>query len=130
MEELQRTLEQDTRLAYALVFGSRARESAHADSDLDIAVGLVPGARLDPREFGALVSALEKATGQTVDLVLLNEAPAAVAYHAFRDGHLVLDRDHAALVKRKTRAILEYLDFRPLEEIAVRGALAAAAHGR
>jgi len=34
------------------------------------------------------------------------------------------------MVERKTRAILEYLDFQPIEELCARGALAAAAHGR
>jgi predicted nucleotidyltransferase len=38
--------------------------------------------------------------------------------------------DHGALAHRKARAILDYLDFRPLEAIAIRGALAAAARGR
>lgn len=130
MEALQRALEREPRLTYALVFGSRARGSAHAASDLDVAVGLTPGVRLDPQELGDLVSTLERASGRSIDLLLLDEAPLAVAYRVFRDGRVVLERDHAALVERKTRAILEYLDFRPLEELAVRGVLAAAAHGR
>lgn len=130
MEELQRALEQETRLAYALVFGSRARGSAPAQSDLDVAVGLASGVRLEPHELGDLVSTLERATGRTIDLVLLDEAPPAVAYRVFRDGRVLLERDHSALVERKTRAILDYLDFRPLEEIAVRGVLAAASDGR
>ena len=130
MEELRRALEGETRLAYALVFGSRARGVAHAGSDLDVAVGLAPGVRLEAHELGDLVSTLERATGRTIDLVLLDEAPPSVAYRVFRDGRVVLDRDRPALVERKTRAIIEYLDFRPIEEIAIRGVLAAAAHGR
>jgi len=130
MDELRQALEGETRLAYALVFGSRARETAHAGSDLDVAVGLAPGSRLETHELGDLVSTLERATGRTIDLVLLDEAPPAVAYRVFRDGRAVLDRDHSTLVERKTRAILEYLDFRPIEQIAVRGVLTAAADGR
>jgi hypothetical protein len=41
-----------------------------------------------------------------------------------------VEKDRGALVERKTRAILEYLDFRPIEELAARGVLAAAARGR
>jgi len=130
VEELRRALEDEPRLTYALVFGSRARGAAHAESDLDVAVGLAPGVRLETHQLGDLVSTLEGATGQTIDLVLLDEAPPSVAYRVFREGRVVLDRDHSAFVERKTRAILEYLDFRPLQEIAVRGVLAAAAHGR
>jgi predicted nucleotidyltransferase len=130
MERLRHALEQETRLAYALVFGSRARGSALPQSDLDVAVGLASGVRLDPHELGDLVSTLERATGRTIDLVLLDEAPPALAYRVFRDGRVLLERDHSALVERKTRAILDYLDFRPLERIAVRGVFAAASDGR
>jgi hypothetical protein len=130
METLRHALEEDARIAYALVFGSRARGSAHAASDLDIAVGLRAGARLEARDLGDLISTLEQASGRTVDLVVLDEAPPAVAYRVFRDGSALVVKDRAALVARKTRAILEYLDFRPIEELAARGAIAAAAHGR
>jgi len=130
MEELKRALENETKLAYALVFGSRARGSALPKSDLDVAVGLAAGVRLDAHEVGDLVSTLEQATGQTIDLVLLDEAPPALAYRAFRDGRVLLERDHGALVERKTRAILDYLDFQPIEAIAVQGVLAAASNGR
>lgn len=130
MEELKRALENETKLAYALVFGSRARGSALPKSDLDVAVGLAAGVRLDAHEVGDLVSTLEQATGRTIDLVLLDEAPPALAYRVFRDGRVLLERDHSALVERKTRAILDYLDFQPIEAIAVQGVLAAASNGR
>jgi hypothetical protein len=48
-----------------------------------------------------------------------------------RDGRLLVERDHAALVARKARALLDYLDFRPVEERCAAGVLrAAAARGR
>ena len=66
-----------------------------------------------------------------VDLVLLDEAPAPLAYRIFRDGRLLVERDHAALVARKARVLLEYLDFKPVEERCAAGVLrAAAARGR
>ena len=102
----------------------------HAASDLDVAVGLQPGTTLETREIGALVSDLEQAAGRSIDLVILEDASPAVAYRVFRDGVILVERDHRALADRKARAILEYLDFRPLEEMAIRGALAAAARGR
>ena len=130
MDALQEVLSRDSRIAYALVFGSTARGSAHERSDLDVAVGLSSGVSLDPHEVGALVSDLEQAAGRPVDLVLLHEAPPALAYRIFRDGVTLCERDHRALADRKARAVLEYLDFRPFEDIAVRGALIAAARGR
>lgn len=130
MKGLRRALADDPRIDYALLFGSSARGTAHPGSDLDVAVGLRPPARLGPREIGELVSRLEGAAGRAVDLLLLDEAPPSVAYRVFRDGRILVEKDHRALVARKTRAILEYLDFRPLEDLAARGVLAAAAHGR
>lgn len=130
MDALRRALADDPRVDYALLFGSSARGSAHPGSDLDVAVGMGSRARLEPRDIGDLVSRLEHAAGRPVDVLLLEEAPPAVAYRVFRDGRVLVEKDHRALVARKTRAILEYVDFRPLEELAARGALAAAAHCR
>ena len=76
------------------------------------------------------MSRLERAAGRAVDLLVLNDAPSPVAYRVFRDGRLMLEKNHQALVDRKAAAILEYLDFRPVEALAVRGVLRAAAHGR
>jgi len=130
VDELRRVLDRDPRIAYALLFGSGARGSMHDGSDLDVAVGLSAGTTLQAHEAGALVADLERAAGRTVDLVVLNDAPPALAYRVFRDGVTLVERDHGALADRKARAILEYLDFRPLEDLAVRGVLAAAARGR
>lgn len=127
-EAIRSILEAEPRVAYALVFGSRSRGSARPDSDLDLAVGL--SGPMGVRELGDLISRLESASGNTVDLVLLDEVPPALAYRVFRDGTVVLDRDHGALVRRKARAILEYLDFKPIEDLCTRGVLAAASRGR
>jgi hypothetical protein len=130
LDALKRVLEVDPRVAYALVFGSTARGSAGSGSDLDVALAFREGVRPSPIELGDLISRLEAATGRPVDLVLLGEAPPALAYRIFRDGRVLLDRDRSALVDRKARAILEYLDFQPIEELCSEGVLAAARRGR
>lgn len=93
-------------------------------------MGLAPGVRLTALELGELAARLEDAAGRAVDLVLLDDAPPGLAYRVFRDGRPLLERDRRALVTRRARAILEYLDFQPIEELCARGALDAAAHGR
>lgn len=123
MEAVGDVLRSDPRIAYGLVFGSMARGRAHAGSDLDVAIELAEGVRLSTLEVGGLVSDLERATGRTVDLVVLSEAPVALAYRVFRDGQVVFERDHTAFVNRKAKAILEYLDFKPFEDVFVRGIL-------
>jgi uncharacterized protein len=121
-DEIAKVLAAEPRVTYALVFGSRARGSERADSDFDIAIG---GLRspLSVRELGNLIGRLESATARTVDLTNLDEVPPSVAYRVFRDGIVVLDREHAALVDRQVRAVMEYLDWKPVEDFFV-------AHGR
>ena len=130
LDAMRRLLEADERVAYALVFGSSARGTRHMESDVDVALGLARDASLAALELGEIASKLEAAAGRRVDLVLIDEAPPGLAYRVFRDGRLFFERDRKALVERKARAILEYLDFQPVEDLLARGALAAASRGR
>jgi predicted nucleotidyltransferase len=129
IDRLRKVLQADERIAYALLFGSAARGSAHAQSDLDVAVGLTSGHSFTARDIGELTSRLESASGRAVHLVLLDEAPPGLAYRVFRDGVRLMVRDEHALKTRLARAILDYLDFQPVEEMFTRGVLRAR-HGR
>jgi len=126
IDGVRRVLERDDRIAFALLFGSSARGVLRPDSDVDVAVGLRPGTKLNLLALGSLAADLGAAAGRRVDLVLLDEAPPAVAYRVFREGRILVERDRAALVARKARAILDYLDFRPVEELCTAGVLRAA----
>jgi uncharacterized protein len=130
VDAVRQVLAEHPQVGYALLFGSRARGSAHEGSDMDVAIGLIGGARLAPLALGDLVSRLEQSSGTTVDLLLLDEAPPGVAYRVFRDGRPIVVKDARALAARKARAILEYLDFRPVEDLLSRGVLSATARGR
>jgi predicted nucleotidyltransferase len=131
LNALRRVLEAEPDVVYALLFGSRARGAERPDSDADIALELTAGAARDVRSLGGLAARLESAARHPVGLVLLDEAPAPLAYRIFRDGRLLIERDHAALAARKARAILDYLDFKPVEDLCAAGVLrAAAARGR
>ena len=129
IDRLRSVLEADSRIAYALLFGSRSRGSAHARSDTDVAIGLARGERLSALDAGDLLSRLEEAAGGPVDLVMLDEAGPGLAYRVFRDARLVFARDRRSLVERKARAILEYLDWRPVEEAFTRAVLEASHRG-
>lgn len=109
-------LRRDPRLGYALVFGSCARGTPHAHSDLDIAIGGLQQP-LTALELGDLISRLEQAAGRTVDLVVLDEANPSLAYRIFKDGRVLLERDPAAMASRKAQVILEYLDWKPIEDL-------------
>lgn len=129
MLRLRSMLEADSRIAYAILFGSKGRGTSHDRSDLDVAIGLAQGATLCVDDLGDLLSRLETAAGGRVDLVLLDEARPGLAYRVFRDGRVVFERDHRALVERKARAILEYLDFQAVERAFTHGVLRAARRG-
>jgi predicted nucleotidyltransferase len=127
--QLRSVLETDPRIAYARLFGSKGRGTAHDLSDTDLAIRLAPGTKLSTSELGDLLSRLEAAAGGPVDLVLIDDAPLGLAYRVFRDGRIVFERDHRAFVDRKARAILEYLDFRPIEQLFTRAVLEVARRG-
>ena len=127
LDDLRHALESERDVAYALVFGSGGRGALRPASDVDIAIEFRPGAPRDMARLGHLAAQLESAAGRQVDLVLMDEAPSPLAYRIFRDGRIVVERDHAALAERKARAILEYLDFKPVEERCADGVLRAAA---
>jgi uncharacterized protein len=130
LDDLRRVLACEPDVAYALVFGSTARDALRPDSDVDVAIELRSGASRDVLVLGTLAARLESAVRRRVDLVLLDEAPPPLAYRVFRDGRILVEHDHAALVRRKARAILEYLDFKPIEDLCAAGVLRAAARGR
>jgi uncharacterized protein YutE (UPF0331/DUF86 family)/predicted nucleotidyltransferase len=124
---LRRAMEAEPTVAYALLFGSSARGTARPDSDADVAIELVPGAARDVHTLGGLAARLESAAGRRVDVVLLDEAPAPLAYRIFRgDGDTLIERNRSALVARKARVILDYLDFKPVEDLCAAGILRAA----
>jgi len=123
---LRDVLAADPRIAYALLFGSVARGTENSFSDVDVAIGLTPGTALSAYDIGGIIAELEAAVERDVDLVILDEAPSPLAYRVFRDGRLLVEKDRAARVDRQTRAIVEYLDFKPVEDLYVEGVLRAA----
>ncbi len=101
-------------IAAVYLYGSQARGTAHAASDVDIAV-LYRGA--PPRGLEALSLALEAdleaELGIRVQAVTLNTAPPDLIHRILRDEDLLLERDASARVDFEIRARNEYFDVRP-----------------
>jgi predicted nucleotidyltransferase len=125
IDALRHVLSEEPSVAYALLFGSTARQTSHPFSDVDVAIGTSDGSTIPTFTLGQLTSRLEDAAGRAVHLVVLDEASPGLAYRVFKDGKPLLIRDERAYKFRLARAILEYLDFRPFEEIFTRGVLRA-----
>jgi uncharacterized protein len=97
------------------LYGSRARDEARSDSDVDLAFFRTTASPLTLRaQPYALASVIERALGLEVDLVELNRAPPDLVHEVLRDGEVVLDRDPAQRVRMEVRARGEYLDMLPV----------------
>ena len=102
-------------LCAAWLFGSFARGTAAADSDVDIAVlyPTPPQPTLLAQPF--LVAAeLESVLGRSVDLIVLNSAPVDLVHRVLRDGILVLQPDPSKRIAFEVRARNQYFDLLPV----------------
>lgn len=100
-DALREVLAADPRIAYALLFG-----------DVDVAIGLTPGTSMTADDAADIGAAL-----------VLDDAPPRVAFEIFRDGQLFVEKDRAVRVDRQTRAIVDYLDFKPIEDLCAVGSV-------
>ena len=100
----------------AYLFGSRSRGEGHAHSDIDIAVFVDKG-WIEPSPFGyrsELTSTLMSGLGtNSVDVVILNDAPPLLYHRVLRDGLRVLSRNLRATTVREGRALSRHCDFAP-----------------
>ena len=118
----------------AYLFGSHARDTGQAHSDIDVAV-FVNFDDVVPGPFGyrsELTSALMSGLGSNaVDVVVLNTAPPLLYHRVLRDGVRVVSRDLRATTVREGRALSRHCDFAPhLAKIdAILGARARASEG-
>lgn len=97
------------------LFGSMARGTATADSDVDVAALFIsaPPRRLDGPRL-VLEGELERALGRSVDLVALNDAPIDLRIRVLRDGCLLIDRDRAARIRFEVQTRNEAFDMEPV----------------
>ena len=98
VNELSQEFNRDPRIMMAFLFGSYAAGTAHANSDLDIAVYLQ-----EPYCFNDvqnLWSRIEKISGKEVDLIVLNTAPPSICWTAIQG---------IALTIKDERQYLEYM---------------------
>ena len=118
-DRIRRVLLDGPPLQLAILFGSRARGGARADSDVDLAI-LPVDPTLPLHEENVLIAALERATGAQVDLVRIDLVAPALRWRIARDG-IVLLSDPAHVGPRfLARAGIEHDEHRALEAEAAR----------
>ncbi|HEY4157903.1 MAG TPA: nucleotidyltransferase domain-containing protein [Polyangiaceae bacterium] len=94
----------------AILFGSRARGSAHEASDVDVAV-LAP--KVDLLALGA---ALSRVTGETVNLLSLADPGVPLLEELLRDGILLCEGAPGALGQWRSHALMDLELDRPWYE--------------
>lgn len=101
-------------IAAAYLFGSVARGTARADSDVDVGILYCgdPPLSLDGLGLG-LQDELERALGLPVQVVVLNRAPVDLVVRVLRDGKLLVDRDRPRRVDFEVKSRFEFWDLEP-----------------
>ena len=131
-ERLSVALDRDGVVA-AMLFGSQATGKAGPLSDIDVAVWADPALGQSER-FDLRLALLGEVSGalhtDEVELVVLNDAPPLLQHRALRDSMRLIDRDPPCRIRLETRAILDYLDTKPLRELFGAAALERLAEGR
>ncbi len=108
---LRRALRDHPDVVFAYLFGSRAAGSTHSRADVDVAVWLDPNLPRVP--YLGLHLALRDAVGRDdVDLVVLNDAPPALAHVAI-GGVLLVSRDEGRRADAEARIMARYRDRLP-----------------
>lgn len=112
ISEVRRALERDERISAALLFGSAARGTARAASDLDVA--LVAGSAQDTEALKAerlpLMGRLSIAARRDVQVLLLEEVGPVLRRQVFLDARPLFDRSPARTAALLERTLLEYFD--------------------
>jgi predicted nucleotidyltransferase len=113
-------------LSAAYLFGSVARGTAGAHSDVDLGVLFkrTPEAGLHGLGFD-IAYQLELSLKRAVDVVVLNRASADLVHRVLRDGVLLLESDRRARVDFEVRARAQYFDLAPLRQRYRHGSAAA-----
>lgn len=101
----------EKKVSVAYLFGSYAKKTRTADSDIDIAVLLSETPKKMLEYYLHLVNELSKILGNEVDLIILNASPPVLKYQVIKYGKIIYSRNEGARIAFEARAQSEYLDF-------------------
>jgi uncharacterized protein len=104
----------------ALLFGSRATGHARAASDVDVDVAVLlrdqPGQLEAKGQLQRLLAALtDQLAADRVDVVILNDAPLALAFRALKHGQVAFERDPRDLLRFRVRTYSLHADYARVE---------------
>lgn len=105
------------------IFGSAANNKEKDESDIDIAV-LINDIRKGRRTYDSLrkvyFAASPKLSIRPLDIVMLNTASLFLKHRIIKTGKVLFDRNRKLRVKFTANTIIEYLDYKPIEDICLK----------
>ncbi len=113
LQNITENLRKDKRIIFAYLYGSAARGDMREDSDVDIAVFL-QDPEDDPLLDASISLELEEIAGRSVDVRIINHAPAIFINQVLKDGELLFSENDRLRINFEVKNINEYLDFLPL----------------
>ncbi|MGE5581718.1 MAG: type VII toxin-antitoxin system MntA family adenylyltransferase antitoxin [Bacillota bacterium] len=120
-EKIIKVLSGTSQVCFAYLFGSQARGTAGALSDIDIAVFFDEPAFDQDRIYGPefeLLPLLEKNLDhRPVDLAVLNNAPVFLRYQVLKTGEILFCRSEESRIRFHEETIRLYLDFLPFRKV-------------
>ena len=120
VEKLGRFFEGRKEVQFAILFGSLAKGTANALSDVDVAVMLAPDYKdTTPYGYQATLTAelMRELESNDVDAVILNSAPIPLKYQVLRYGKFIHIQDKEARIKFQIDTINQYDDFREMYRV-------------
>ncbi len=101
----------------AFLFGSQASGRARADSDVDVAILIDGAASGDARTRLRRTSEAPAAyvAADRLDVVILNDAPPALAFQVLKGGKVAFERNRTALHRFRVRTYARHSDFESTE---------------
>ncbi len=114
-------------LVAAYLFGSQARGTASAASDVDVALLLTSAPKTLDDLMLDVAADLERELKLPVDVVVLNHAPSDLIHRVLRDGELLVENDRSARIRFEVRARNDYFDLAPVRQMYRRGRRSAPA---
>jgi len=104
------------------VFGSAEKNRKTRESDIDIAV-IIDDSGLKKINFERFRKKYYEASPgfsvRLVDIVILNTAPPFLKYQVLKTGRVLFDKRKKLSARFTERAITEYLDYKPIEDICL-----------
>jgi len=119
LKDLKEVLETDKEILFAYLYGSYIYHSIHFESDIDVAVYLMPSdiEEYIKKESELTTALIMKLHLDKIDLRILNTAPFLLKFDVINEGMLIFVRDELERVDFETRVMERYFELKPyLEE--------------